>query len=101
MAQQVYKSTPAPEVKPRAGINKPVVMNYMSPQRLSKDFSREHLEYRQRLDRLLELTLPGWDSVFVRDLDRRWKVCQRDGKNFKLSAKQSKILSRIERGGDR
>ena len=69
--------------------------------RKSNPVSQKHSEYRQRLDQLLESPLTGWDRIFIRDLDRQWKVCNRDGKEFKLSAKQSVNLQRIEKGGDR
>jgi hypothetical protein len=75
-------------------------MQYNSERFRSKYFS-ENCQYRQRLDQLLESPLTGWDRIFIRDLDRQWKVCNRDGKEFKLSAKQSVNLQRIEKGGDR
>jgi hypothetical protein len=65
--------------------------------RKSNPVSQKHSEYRQRLDQLLESPLTGWDRIFIRDLDRQWKVCNRDGKEFKLSAKQSANLQRIEK----
>jgi hypothetical protein len=65
--------------------------------RKSNPVSQKHSEYRQRLDQLLESPLTGWDRIFIRDLDRQWKVCNRDGKEFKLSAKQSVNLQRIEK----
>ncbi|KMW70814.1 hypothetical protein WN50_32430 [Limnoraphis robusta CS-951] len=72
-------------------------MNYNSKSFQSKDLSDKHCQYRQRLDQLLASPLTGWDRIFIRDLDRQWKICNRDGKVFKLSAKQSVNLQRIEK----
>jgi hypothetical protein len=63
----------------------------------NQGFSQKHFECRQRLDQLLKSPLTGWDRIFIRDLDRQWKICNRDGKEFKLSAKQSVNLQRIEK----
>ncbi|MFY7803761.1 MAG: hypothetical protein ACOVQ7_10060 [Limnoraphis robusta] len=59
-----------------------------------------HQDYRQRLDRLLKLPLKGWSGTFIRDLDKQWRIANRDGKTLKLSPKQADHLARIE-GGDR
>ncbi|EAW36918.1 hypothetical protein L8106_20927 [Lyngbya sp. PCC 8106] len=75
-------------------------MNHKIKTLQSKDFSKNLCQYRQRLDQLLKAPLKGWDRIFIRDLDRQWKICNRDGKEFKLSTKQSVNLQRIEKGGD-
>ena len=66
---------------------------------LSKNLEK-HLRYRRRIDQLFSRPLRSWDGIFIRDLDKRWRIADRDGKTLKLSPKQEAILSRIE-GGDR
>lgn len=55
-----------------------------------------HQEYRERIDRLLSKPLRGWSGTFIRDLEKQWRVCDRDGKKFKLSPRQENHLARIE-----